>query len=349
MNQALIPVTIHEILIAVIDTKVPTKKNFRISDTMGKMIRAAAVQLRSVTADSPANIASCERLAMEAVAQGARWIALPEFFNTGVCWNPDIVKAIQREDGEAGTFLKNFSEKHQVVIGGSFLCRLDDGRVRNRYLCFSGGRLVGRHDKDLPTMWENAFYEGGDPGDTGVLGMAGDLRIGAAVCWEYMRTMTAKRLKNRADLILGGSCWWSIPTNFPGFLQNLWEPENRENALSCIQDTARLVGAPVIHGAHCGEFVCPMPGMPMGYHGFFEGNAALIDARGRLVACRTPLQGEGVVVADVEAGAVEANETPPERFWLRKRGFLPAVAWHHQKWLGRRWYKRHVLQENHGR
>ena len=312
---------------------------------MGKSIRAAAVQLKSVTADSPANIAGCERLAMEAVAQGARWIALPEFFNTGVCWNPTIARAIQGEDGEAGTFLKDFSEKHRVVIGGSFLCRLLDGRVRNRYLCFGEGQLVGRHDKDLPTMWENAFYEGGEPQDTGVLGVFDGLRIGAAVCWEYMRTMTARRLKKHVDLILGGSCWWSIPTSFPVFLQNLWEPGNRQNALASIQDTARLVGAPVIHGAHCGQFACPMPGLPMSYRGFFEGNAALIDARGGLVACRPPEQGEGVVIADMEAGAIETNESVPEHVWLRKRGFLPSVAWHHQKWLGKRWYGKNVRPE----
>ena len=311
---------------------------------MGKLIRAAAVQLHAKLGDSPANIDRCDRLALMALKDGARWIALPEFFNTGICWNPQITAAIQTENGEAGTFLKDFSLKHGVVIGGSFLCRLADGSVRNRYLCYAEGRLVGRHDKDLPTMWENAFYEGGDPDDTGFLGTFENIRTGAAVCWEYMRTMTARRLRNKVDLIMGGSCWWSIPTHFPGFLKTLWEPGNSLNSLASVQETARLTGAPVIHGAHCGEIRCPMPGIPLEYRGFFEGNAAVIDVRGRLLAHLRPEQGEGFVVADVETGPHVPDSEIPSRYWLKKRGALPIVAWHHQRWLGRKWYDKHVRQ-----
>jgi predicted amidohydrolase len=311
---------------------------------MGKPIRAAAVQLHAKMGDSASNIDRCDRLAQMALKDGARWIALPEFFNTGVCWDSKIAEAIQRENGEAGSFLKEFSIKHGVVIGGSFLCRLTDGTVRNRYLCYADGMLVGRHDKDLPTMWENAFYEGGNPDDTGFLGTIENIRIGTALCWEYMRTMTARRLRNQVDLIMGGSCWWSIPTHFPKCLQTLWEPGNSLNAIAAVQDTARLTGVPVVHGAHCGEIRCPMPGIPMEYRGFFEGNAAVIDASGRIIAHRRPEQGEGYVIADVETGPHDSELEIPARYWLRKRGPLPFFAWHHQRWLGRRWYFKHVHQ-----
>lgn len=56
---------------------------------MSKTIRVAAVQLATSIGDSTANIAACERLALQAVNEGARWIALPEFFNTGIAWDPD--------------------------------------------------------------------------------------------------------------------------------------------------------------------------------------------------------------------------------------------------------------------
>ena len=309
---------------------------------MKKPAKVAAIQLATKIGDSTANIASCERLSLLAVHEGARWIALPEFFNTGVSWNPEIAAAIQTTDGAAAIFLRDFSAKHQVVLGGSFLCRLSDGSVRNRYLCYAHGTLVGQHDKDLPTMWENYFYEGSNPIDSGVLGNYDNTRIGAAVCWEFMRTMTARRLRNQVDVIMGGSCWWSIPTNFPGILQRLWEPENNRSAIAAIQDSARLIGAPVIHAAHCGEIECPMPGLPIKYRGYFEGNAAIVNSSGNVLAHRSAEQGEGIVSAEISLGAQATTEEIPNRYWLRNRGFLPTFAWHHQRWLGRRWYARNV-------
>lgn len=311
---------------------------------MKKQTKVAAIQLATKIGDSTANIASCERLALLAVQEGACWIALPEFFNTGVSWNPRIAAAIQTTEGAAASFLRDFSARHRVVMGGSFLCRISDGSVRNRYLCYASGTLVGHHDKDLPTMWENYFYQGGNPMDSGVLGTYDNTRIGAAVCWEFMRTMTARRLRNQVDVIMGGSCWWSIPTNFPEFLQRLWEPANSRSTLAAIQDSARLIGAPVIHAAHCGEIECPMPGLPIRYQGFFEGNAAIMDASGYVLAHRSASQGEGIVCAEISLGAQETTEEIPNRYWLRSRGFLPTFAWHQQRWLGRRWYARNVYK-----
>ena len=307
-----------------------------------KPTKVAAIQLATKIGDSTANIASCERLALLAIQEGAQWIALPEFFPTGVSWNPKIVEAIQNTEGVAASFMRDFSAKHQVVLGGSFLCRLSDGSVRNRYLCYANGTLVGKHDKDLPTMWENYFYEGSDPIDSGILGTYDNTRIGAAVCWEFMRTMTTCRLRNQVDVVIGGSCWCSIPTNFPGFLQRLWEPENNHNSLAAIQDSARLIGAPVIHAAHCGEIECPMPGLPIKYRGYFEGNAAIVDASGHVLAHRSAKQGEGIVCAEISLGAQATTEEIPNRYWLRSRGILPIFAWHQQRCLGRRWYERNV-------
>jgi predicted amidohydrolase len=309
---------------------------------MEKQIKVAAVQLSARIADSAANIDSCEKLALAAVREGARWIALPEFFNTGVCWNPKLAAAIEPPDGAASSFLRDFSAKHGVVLGGSFLCRLPDGTVRNRYLCYADGALVGRHDKDLPTMWENAFYEGGAPEDDGVLGTWQNTRIGAAVCWEFMRTRTVRRLRGRVDAVMAGSCWWSIPTNFPAFLQKLWEPGNRRNALAAIQESARLIGAPVIHAAHCGPLACPMPGLPIAYRGFCEGRAAILDAEGRVLAQRSVEQGQGIVLGQIVPQAQAADAEIPAREWLCARGALATFAWHQQRWLGRRWYRRHV-------
>jgi predicted amidohydrolase len=309
---------------------------------MTTALRVAAIQLKSRIADSASNIAGCRRLAERAVAGGAAWIALPEFFNTGVAWEPKLAAAIEGEEGPATWFLREFSRRHGVMLGGSFLCRLEDGSVRNRYLAFARGVLIGRHDKDLPTMWENAFYEGGSPEDTGVLGPYGGIRAGAAVCWEFMRSMTARRLRGSVDVIVGGSCWWSLPENWPGWIRNRWEARNAENSLACVQDTARLVGAPVIHGAHCGPVDCSMLGLPLRYRGRFEGNAAIIDAKGNVIVRRRAEEGEGVVCAEIVPAAIPVDLEIPDGYWLRAPGPLPWFAWYYQRRMGRSWYRRHV-------
>jgi predicted amidohydrolase len=312
---------------------------------VSRVLPVAAIQLAVRVADAAHNLAACERLALQAVRAGARWIALPEFFNTGVLFAPALCEAIEPDDGAAANFLRDFSAAHGVVIGGSFLCRLPDGSVRNRYQCWHGGQLLGRHDKDLPTMWENAFYEGGAADDTGELGPVDGVRVGAAVCWEFMRSATARRLQGRVDLLVGGSCWWSIPDWVPGRAR--LEARNSANAIACVQDTARLLGVPVLHAAHCGAARCAMPGMPWlpDYRGCYEGHAAIVAADGTLLAHRTASEGEGIVLARVDLGRQPAaHELPPvpARYWLRSRGLLPALAWHQQRWSGRRWYARHV-------
>src|SRR4051794_29125981 len=122
-------------------------------------MRVAAVQLEAVVADVDANLAACERLADAAGAQGAEAIALPEFFSTGIGFVPALAEAALPPDGPATDLLCRVATRHGALVGGSFLCRDQDGEVRNAYvLARPDGTVAGRHDKDLPTMWENAFY-----------------------------------------------------------------------------------------------------------------------------------------------------------------------------------------------
>ncbi|MGO1462478.1 MAG: carbon-nitrogen hydrolase family protein [Marinobacter sp.] len=306
-------------------------------------IRVAALQVDTRIGDTQYNLAGCEALVEEACMAGAKWVGLPEFFNTGIAWQPSLANAIEDERGPSAQFLQTLSAKHGIVLGGSFLCRVADGSVRNRYLCFNRGERAGYHDKDYPTMWESAFYEGGAPEDTGELGSVDGIRVGTAVCWEFLRTATARRLRNKVDVIIGGSRWWSIPENWPAFYSRL-EPANRENSLKTVRDTARLVGAPVIHGSHCNALSCRMPGLPLAYRGHLEGQAAVIDGAGNVVASRRYEEGPGVVLADITLQAIEPSAPVPDGFWLRRRGIIPTFSWHFHGALGRRWYRKHIRQ-----
>jgi predicted amidohydrolase len=303
-------------------------------------MRVAAVQLEVALADVLANLEACESLARDAARGGAEAVALPEFFTTGAAFVPELAGAALAPDGAATDMLLRVSRDEGVLIGGSFLCRDADGEVRNAFLLAGPHGLLGRHDKDLPTAWENALYVGGH--DYGVIA-AGDLTIGAAVCWEFMRSGTARRLRGRVDLVMGGSNWWNVPQWQPTAYTRRAEAANAATAARAPSVFGRYVGAPVVHAAITGAFSCPIPEFPLAtFPGHFQGGAQIADAHGRVLARREGSEGSGYVIADVEAQRTETAEEVPDRFWLHRRGALSVMSWHTERVLGRRWYARNV-------
>lgn len=301
-------------------------------------MRVAAVQLEAQIADVDANLAACERLADQAGEAGADCIVLPEFFTTGIGFDERLAGASLPPDGAATDLLRDLARRHGAIVGGSFLCRDGDGEVRNAFFVADReGEIAGRHDKDLPTMWENAFYVGGS--DDGVIDVD-EMSVGAAVCWELMRTQTVRRLRGRIDLALTGSGWWSTSQNWP--LTSRAEAANERLALHAAESFARFIGAPVAHAAHAGRLDCDMPWSPFPYRGHFEGGTMLVESDGTVVARRTWREGEGVVTGELSPARVEPLEQPPDRFWLHKRGTLAAFAWNYQRLHGKRWYRRHA-------
>jgi predicted amidohydrolase len=297
-------------------------------------MRFAAIQMKATVADVDANLAQASDLVAQAADAGADWIVLPEFFTTGIAFEPRLADCALAPDG---AFLAEQARRHGKVVGGSLLVRDDDGHVRNAFfLATPEDGVVGRHDKDLPTMWENAFYVGGD--DDGVMHARG-LDVGAAVCWEFMRSQTARRLRDRVDVVLGGSGWWSIP-EYPGTAR--MEAANERQAVGAPIAFARLVGAPVVHASHAGRLACPGFGFVLPYRGHFEGGASITAADGTVLAQRSWREGAGVVVADLEPARRPPLDEVPARFWLHRRSPLAVYAWNVQRHLGRRHYERFV-------
>jgi predicted amidohydrolase len=303
-------------------------------------MRLAAIQLEAAVGDVASNLAACERLGAEAGAAGAELIVLPEFFSTGIGFVPELAEAALPADGPASELLCGLAREHGAYVGGSFLCRDGDGEVRNAFLLATpAGAIAGRHDKDLPTMWENCFYVGGE--DDGVLDPPGGPTLGAALCWELMRTRTVHRLAGRVDLVVAGSGWWSLPENWPPrSLFARGERRNRDRARRAVTEFPLYVGAPIVHAGHAGRLACRMPESGLPYRGRFEGATLIADADGRVIAERLPEQGEGCVVADLEPGRRPPRRQPPRRFWLRRRGAMAAVVWNTQRLHGRRFYRR---------
>ena len=303
-------------------------------------MKVAAVQLEPALGDVAENLRRCEALADEAGRRGAEWIVLPEFFSTGMAFLDQIADASLPPDGAATQLMLALARRHRAVVGGSFICRDADGHNRNAFLLVDPQGVQGRHDKDLPTMWENAFYVGGD--DDGVFS-SGELTVGAALCWELMRTQTARRLRGRVDLIVGGSAWWSVPEWPPRALTRRVERGNAANASKVVGAMARAVGAPMIHASHSGPVESPLPWTRIGYRGHYDGGTLVCDAQGRSVARRAAREGAGVVLADLTPGRESPKDPVPRRYWMHRRGVVPAAMWTIQRAHGRRWYRRHAV------
>lgn len=301
-------------------------------------MRAAAVQIEAEIGNIDANLEMCERHADAAAAAGATWIVLPEFFSSGVGYLPHLAQNAPAPDGEPTSLLRDLAMRHGAHVGGSTLVRDDDGHVRNAFfLVGPDGEIQGRHDKDIPTMWESALYVGG--GDPGRIETDGTT-VGVALCWELMRTQTAARLVDQVDLVIGGSGWWSIPPWPPRPLFRRLEAANSRRAIEASATFATYVGVPIVHAAHSGQVNCPLPWTAMSYHGHFEGGASVSDADGNVLAMRTRADGPGFAIADITPGPARTTRPLPDRFWLQRRGAVASLLWAYQGVHGRRDYRR---------
>jgi nitrilase len=97
------------------------------------------------------NLAAVDELIAEAAGQGARLVALPEWFCFIGASERDKL-AIREADGDGPiqSFLARAAAKHRVwIVGGSVpLATSDPGKVRNACLVFDdSGRRVARYDK----------------------------------------------------------------------------------------------------------------------------------------------------------------------------------------------------------
>lgn len=311
-----------------------------------KTQRVAAVQLEAVVGDVAENLRRLDQLVAEAASQGARIIAVPEFFTSRIPFDPGVHVAVLPRNNMAVSALKQWAARHHCWIGGSMLVA-DGDAVFNRYHLVAPDGQTYCHDKDLPTMWENAFY--GPGADDGVFETALG-PVGVAVCWELIRTGTVRRMRRaNVGLAITGTHWWTMPSNWGGLVdRGLAALSTRNAAMSegAPAAFARRLGAPVLQASHCGRFrtgFMVVPGLSSGlpYETEFVGATQVVDAHGEVLAVRRAQQGPGVVVADITLGAAAPAQPLESRFWIPDLPPLIRAYWHHQNACGRAYYHRH--------
>jgi predicted amidohydrolase len=306
-------------------------------------VRVGAVRIAGRVGDLAYNLQQAEALASEALAKGARIVALPEFFTTPCFVHPRVTDAIVEAENPARQLLVRLARQHSAYVGGSMLMRRGDD-VYNTYCLAGPDGGVQTHDKDQPTMWENGYYIGGS--DDGVVDTEYGT-AGLAVCWELVRWRTIRRFAGRVRFAITGNQWWSVADNWLGTDSVLGATKqyNRYLSENAANEFARLLGVPVLHASHSGRFdgrclLAPGLNATVRYASEFIGRTQIVEADGRVIAARDAAEGPGVVVGDIVIGDVARPAPHTDRFWIPNLTVTHLGNWYHQNACGRSYYRR---------
>ena len=299
-------------LLAAYGTKTYSNVN-SLNELRGKRLTVAAIQMAPKVADWQVNLAQAEKLIREAQKTKAEWIILPEMFTTAAAFHPDMHDCIQPLDGRPMQMMKRLSREGNTVIGGSFLASKREGVFNTFALVFPDGNIY-YHDKDFPTYWENCYYTKGN--DDGVLDTAYG-RVGSVLCWEFIRSGTAKRLLDKVNLIVGGSCWWTVPDDVD--TDSPYRKANLKMLKEAAPNMARMLGVPVVHGSHAGNFEGFFsPELPdVSYDSSYLGETMIVDHGGNILSRLPKNAGAGVVTATLEIPTdPKSIMAIPDSFWI---------------------------------
>ena len=188
----------------------PTKiiKTAKPTPTPG-IVKIAGIQMASSPSVS-SNLSEAERLIEIAVNQGAKLVALPEYFAIMGLKDTDKVAVREKEGGgPIQRFLSKMAKKHQIwLIGGSVPMEASvPDKVRNACLVYDEtGKQVGRYDKihlfGLDLGDEHYREESTiEPGDKVVVLDTPFGRIGLSICYD-LRFPELYRAMGEVDLIV---------------------------------------------------------------------------------------------------------------------------------------------------
>jgi len=267
-----------------IKSRTKSIKNTKAITSAPGIVKIAGIQMAS----GPhvlANLSEAERLIEIAVSQGAKLVALPEYFAIMGLKDTDKIKVREVEgEGPIQRFLAKMAKKHHIwLIGGSVPLRASvASKVRNACLVFDpNGKLAARYDKmhlfglDLG----NEHFREEDtiePGE-GVVVLETPLGvIGLSICYD-LRFPELYRAMGEVDIIV-------VPSAFTETTGKAhWETLVRARAI----ENLCYVLAPAQGGYH-------ISGRET------HGNSMIVDPWGTVLD-RLP-RGSGVVIASINAG-----------------------------------------------
>lgn len=258
---------------------------------MSRNLTIALVQNRA-TADFAVNLDRCLSFAAEGVRDGARFIALPEYFSGLRSDGPRIhpVAFPESEHPAIPAFAELARRNGATVLLGSLGVLAADGRIFNRaYLLDPQGKVSGRYDKihlfdiDMPDgtpVRESATIA---PGSNAVLTKVAGVSIGLSICYDLRFPLLYRTLAQAGAEIL------TVPAAFTKATGEAhWHVLNRARAIEN--------GCFVVSPCQWGE----LPGGALSY-----GHSLIVDPWGRVVVDGG--EGEGVFTATIDLDLVAAT------------------------------------------
>jgi len=258
---------------------------------MSRNLTIALVQNRA-TADFAVNLDRCLSFAAEGARDGARFIALPEYFSGLRSDGPRIhpVAFPESEHPAIPAFAELARRNGATVLLGSLGVLAADGRIFNRaYLLDPQGKVSGRYDKihlfdiDMPDgtpVRESATIA---PGSNAVLAKVAGVSIGLSICYDLRFPLLYRKLAQAGAEIL------TVPAAFTKATgESHFHVLNRARAIEN--------GCFVVSPCQWGE----LPGGALSY-----GHSLIVDPWGRVVVDGG--EGEGVFTATIDLDLVAAT------------------------------------------
>lgn len=282
-------------------------------------LKIAAVNFNAVFADIDENIKQVSNYVKQASDLGIELILFPEFFTSSM-GRAEVMLDVAVKSGHVEKVLLQLANQYHIIIGGSYI--LFDGKDSYNLfqLVFPDGSIFS-HKKDIPTIVENCYYTYGDENNI-LKTPIGD--IGVALCWEMNRYDTLKRLSEKVDIVLAGSCWEDLREGAP------LRQYNRQFALKTPLTFAKLLHVPVIHSNHCGKVTAVDfydEKNPFTFQ--MVGAAQIIDESGNVIAKRSFDEGEGMVISEISWG--EGKRKPADidynKYWIEDMQEPYIYAW----------------------
>ena len=251
------------------------------TNTSNGIVKIAGIQMASGP-NVAANLSEAEKLIEIAVEQGAKLVALPEYFAIMGMKDTDKVKVAEKEgSGPIQEFLSNIAKKHEIwVVGGSIPLQSEQQeKIYNACMVYNKqGQLVARYNKIHLfglNLGNETYHEEKTitPGKQVVTVDSPFGKIGLSICYD-LRFPELYRAMGEVDLIL-------IPAAFTETTGKAhWESLVRSRAI----ENLCYVLAPAQGGYHTSGRET-------------HGNSMVVDPWG-VVLDRLP-RGSGVVIASM--------------------------------------------------
>jgi predicted amidohydrolase len=282
-------------------------------------MKIAAVNFNAIFANVDENIKQVINYAKQASDLGVELILFPEFFTSSM-GRAEMMLDVAIKSGHVEDVLLQLAAQYNIIIGGSYI--LFDGKDSHNLfqLVFPDGSIYS-HKKDIPTIAENCYYTNGDE-DNILKTPIGD--IGVALCWEMNRYDTLKRLSQKVDIVLAGSCWEDLRHGAP------LRQYNKKFALQVPVTFARLLHVPVIHSNHCGKVTAVDfydEQNPFTFQ--MVGATQIIDENGNIIARQAFDEGEGMVISEVRLDGRNRKlaDINDNKYWIEDMPSPYIYAW----------------------